>query len=575
MAAAAFMAGAATGAGVHGLTLQSVHANAPASVFSPTWTYTDDPGGTASWTTPSGSSTYAFPVPAAIPAGGVTITVTVTAMVPSSVPPGNRWAPALGIASALVSGGHVAVSTIAERGKQESNSASAPVKLVPNGSSPVTLTVGLQDGPTFTYTFVSSSAMPPAGGGFGSLSAPARFCPAGAVPAGVRGSSGSGDSGARAARSLASLCAATKAVTAAEKAAARVELKAELRGTAILCGLWMALQARQNTQLTVVLDPAERAALDEFFSGNEATRTAMYASWKVLCETAVGVMADTLAQVHDPADRSFLKVARPLPPQLPAPGGHCPASVSASACGLLLAAKTAYVNAVATTASFGQAAVVTTDRFAGAIQAKSVAGAFLQNAVGKIYAGEQAGALTAQQTAGAALAAELRADHLDAAFSPAATKQVVSATTSRAVLSNALLATLVSDGVASNPAQARALLTGALNSVSGTIDLAAMLSGPLPASAFDQHYRSITLRELAAIVRALAAQHALTAAASQTLTADIASAQQACANASQRATAIQKFNADAAAHVYQAAAQFLEFGAQPLLAATVSASACQ
>jgi hypothetical protein len=163
-AAAILLAGGSTQAGAaSGLTLQSVHANAPASTFSPTWTYTDDPGGTASWETPTWLSTYSFPIPSSIPAGGVTFTITITAEIKSTAPPNTTLVPAMGLGGELVKGGNVAINTTADPsvGKNPS-SASAQVTLVPDGTSPVVLTVGLQDGPTFTYTYVSQVAsLPP------------------------------------------------------------------------------------------------------------------------------------------------------------------------------------------------------------------------------------------------------------------------------------------------------------------------------------------------------------------------------------------------------------------------------
>jgi hypothetical protein len=555
-------------AGTSDLQLQSVdgvHANAPAKAFAPTWTYNDDPGGTANWSTPSGTSTYTFPVPSTIPAGGVEITLQVKAEVPNTAPDGTRWAPAMGIHGLLVQGGDVTVSTIAEKGGMNPKEMTQTVKLLPTGSSPETLTVGLQNGPVFTYTFVAVATPPPTthppGGSSGSLSPPASFCAFRAVRASVK-------SGAPFARTA---CALHPTVTVAQKAEARVLFRHELKITGFLCAMLDLAQEGSN-----ILHTSHRGLTDleieslVAFAGQSKSADLLFA-----CFTAMAVLADTAHVITDPADPAYRLVARPPPPQVSTPGGTCPASISPAACVSLLAARATYTNALAMTASVGQALAVTINRFAGARRARSVSGAFLQNAVGKIYAGELAGALASQQTAGAALAAQLRADHLDVALNGRATKALVSLAISPTVLSNALLDKLAGAGVTANRAQARRLLTGALTSLSGTLDLATALSGSLPGGASNKHYRSITLRELAGIVRALGAQHAVTGAASQTLIADLAAAKSACANAPRRSAAMQTFITDAGVLVYEAAAKFLQFGAQPLSAATASPPACK
>ena len=155
------------GAAPAGLTLQSVTVNSPPSTFSPTWEYGENPGGTATWNVPTFINHYSFPIPSSIPSGGVTITLKIEADVKESAPPNTSSVPAEGINSPLVSGGYVAVNTTA-CGKcgpgyetPNPNKTEQAVTLTPTGSSPVTLQVGLQDGPTFTYTYVAKAAPPP------------------------------------------------------------------------------------------------------------------------------------------------------------------------------------------------------------------------------------------------------------------------------------------------------------------------------------------------------------------------------------------------------------------------------
>lgn len=161
--------GGAAVAASSGLTLESVTVDYPQSHWSPTWTYSSpDPGGMAKWDTSTYTGTYSFPIPQTIPADGVTITLKVTAFTKQSAPHNTSFVPAEGINSSLVPGGYVAVNTTAcgncDPGYQTANptTGTKDVTLTPNGSSPVTLSVGLQDGPTFTYTYEASSQSCPA-----------------------------------------------------------------------------------------------------------------------------------------------------------------------------------------------------------------------------------------------------------------------------------------------------------------------------------------------------------------------------------------------------------------------------
>jgi hypothetical protein len=93
----------------------------------------------------------------------VTITLEIEAEPKESAPFNTSSAPAEGVTSASVPSGYVAVKTIAcgkcGPGYQtpNPNKVEQAVTLAPTGSSPVTLQVGLQDGPTFTYTYVARS----------------------------------------------------------------------------------------------------------------------------------------------------------------------------------------------------------------------------------------------------------------------------------------------------------------------------------------------------------------------------------------------------------------------------------
>jgi hypothetical protein len=88
-------------------------------------------------------------MPQAIPPSGASVKLTVSVEASAT----SRFAPAMGIVGGLVKGGQVSAGTLAEPG--QSNSASATAELVP-GSTDVQVKVGIQDGPTYTYTYVAT-----------------------------------------------------------------------------------------------------------------------------------------------------------------------------------------------------------------------------------------------------------------------------------------------------------------------------------------------------------------------------------------------------------------------------------
>jgi hypothetical protein len=145
----------------------------------------------------------------------------------------------------------------------------------------------------------------------------------------------------------------------------------------------------------------------------------------------------------------------------------------------------------------------------------------------------------------------------------------------RRVITTQLLDTLVAEGVVSSRKAARKLLVGQLTAISGTIDSGG-LGGSLDTSAFASEYASITLSELAAVVTGLAAEGRISSSDVQVLTGDLANAQVACSDPTQRTAAILQFITDAAGvHASASDAAFLRFAAQPLTASALPASSCQ
>ncbi len=111
-----------------------------------------DAGGLVIWAPPFGKATYQWAMPPSIPPTGATLRMSVDV----DAAPTSRFAPAMGIVGSLVEGGQVNVGTLAEPG--QSNSAKATVRLVPGSGTGLTVKVGIQDGPTYTYTYVAKPA---------------------------------------------------------------------------------------------------------------------------------------------------------------------------------------------------------------------------------------------------------------------------------------------------------------------------------------------------------------------------------------------------------------------------------
>jgi hypothetical protein len=111
-------------------------------------------GGTVAWRAPDDTSTYTFNVPSAIPAGGASFTITVTAEARrNAFGHGTRWAPAMSVSGAIVSpGGRVQVSALADSESKATDSQSATVTLTPVAGQS-TVTVGIQDGPVYSFIF--------------------------------------------------------------------------------------------------------------------------------------------------------------------------------------------------------------------------------------------------------------------------------------------------------------------------------------------------------------------------------------------------------------------------------------
>ena len=131
------------------LTLESVKVDKTRLLLPDAWSIPDS-GGPVTWNPPFGKATYTFPLPQTIPAAGARVSLTIQAQ---ATPP-SRFAPAMAILGEIVKEGRTDLGVLAEAG--ESKSASKTVTLVPGSGSSTVVTVGMQDGPTFTYTYTSA-----------------------------------------------------------------------------------------------------------------------------------------------------------------------------------------------------------------------------------------------------------------------------------------------------------------------------------------------------------------------------------------------------------------------------------
>jgi hypothetical protein len=189
------------------------------------------------------------------------------------------------------------------------------------------------------------------------------------------------------------------------------------------------------------------------------------------------------------------------------------------------------------------------------VAANSPGAAFFQEAFAKVNEGALAKDAAALKYYAKTLAKLLRADHLDVE---------VSANQARTQLS-----THPPSGVSKAHLK---MIIHQLSSLSAT-SLSAVLRSSIPTSTFAAAYKSISFRDLATIVNGFVVDRRLSVAAGKRLANDLARAQSACRNRSARIAAMKTFVKDL--HTYAPSeADFLSFGARPLLANTIPAASC-
>jgi hypothetical protein len=275
-----------------------------------------------------------------------------------------------------------------------------------------------------------------------------------------------------------------------------------------------------------------------------------------LCQIAIVLVLADLRIANDPPDPNFTQVALPSPTLLRSIAYRCPKRVARRDCEALKAAFLRYRNALATSAAAATGVAITLERFSGAGQAGSGAGAILQAAGEKGYAGELAAALAAQQAAGRTFAATLRKRHLDLRLNARDLQSVVKKLGSANGIPQSIVSQLVAAGVTSGAAELSQTLKSALQGLPKTLALSSTLGATRSTAALTQLYRTLTFPELAALVRGLTDQGAVSTAARDTLINDLRQGVTA-PTPEARAPAVAQFVKDAGSQVTGPAATLL------------------
>ena len=146
------------------LTLQSVRVDKTGIPEPLAWTIPDAAAG-ASFSPEAGTASYSFPMPAAIPDGGVTVTI--SADVKANA--GSKLAATIGVDGDVVKRGPVIATAMASSGESDHQSRNVTLVRGPEGLAIVRL--ALLDGPRYTYTYRGPGALPSVGCGAGAAAA--------------------------------------------------------------------------------------------------------------------------------------------------------------------------------------------------------------------------------------------------------------------------------------------------------------------------------------------------------------------------------------------------------------------
>lgn len=142
-----------------------------------TWSVPEG-AGTVTWNAPDWTGTYTFTMPSTIPAGGTTMTMSLTAESrKNGYDQNTNFAPAMGVRGSVVGPpARVDISAHSDSGTKPSDTASATVTLTPVAGT-VVVNVGIQDGPWYSFTYEGVEDAAPAPEPTPTTTTPKPTCP--------------------------------------------------------------------------------------------------------------------------------------------------------------------------------------------------------------------------------------------------------------------------------------------------------------------------------------------------------------------------------------------------------------
>jgi hypothetical protein len=244
----------------------------------------------------------------------------------------------------------------------------------------------------------------------------------------------------------------------------------------------------------------------------------------VLCFVAAqAIITEALAEYKlylDPPDPNFMQVTLGVASRVPPGGFRCSTTVKRSDCAAVTAAVRRFLVALTANAEASRGSGVTLERYSGAVQAHSVPGAFLQSAAQKAYAGLTVSTKAAQQAAGVALGLALRKAHLERLL----TRTQFQARVTKLRTSNGFPRQFIQRLIAAKTITSTADLDAWLSTFKRPVPYMSpsqALSRPLPTAASAALWRTMTVKDLAVLIRGLVAQGALPAAFGNTLLGEL------------------------------------------------------
>jgi len=264
-----------------------------------------------------------------------------------------------------------------------------------------------------------------------------------------------------------------------------------------------------------------------------------------VCQLTISLVLYDLAQINDPPDPHFAQVALPSWSPRTSAGLQCAKRASRTTCQRLSAALLRYQNALAASESAANGLTTSINRFSAASQAGSQEGRRLQTAAIEVYSGELAAAVPAQQSAGRALASAMGAARINLRLDSRTRQRIVTTLSTPGRLPRSLVSALVARGATTDATALSQSLAGALVQLPKTGSLTSALGGAMPTAGLTALHRSLSVYQVALLVRALSSQGAVTAAASDVLLTDLRQSLTA-AGATLRTAALAHFVQDTA-----------------------------